>query len=277
MPRSRWFLPLVLMMSACLNLSSQAQEKPDDSMIGAKPPEGAVVLFKGTDLKGWVKRDGKSPADWPVADGIITVGKGDIMTEKPFGNFQLHLEFNVPYMPDARGQGRGNSGVYLDGIYELQVLDSYGLKPKNNDCGAIYTQLVPRVNACKPPLQWQTYDVTFKKAVVEEGKVVKKAASHGDPQRHQDDRRRGDRDHPRRRGQQGRRGWSHPAPGSRERRAISEYLDQASGLVAGGWLRRVLCEHRTGLVPRIGAHRAPYEPMRIPSVEPPKVRRRRLP
>ncbi len=98
------------------------------------------------------------------------------MTEKPFGDFKLHLEFNVPYMPKARGQGRGNSGVYLGGIYELQVLDSYGLKSKNNDCGAIYTQIVPSVNACKPPLQWQTYDVTFHKAVVDgEGKVVKKA------------------------------------------------------------------------------------------------------
>ena len=175
MPRSRWFMPLVLVLSAFFNRSSQAQEKPGDASIGAKPPEGAVVLFKGTDLKGWVKGDGKSPADWPVADGIMTVGKGNIMTDKPFGSFQMHLEFNVPYMPKAHGQGRGNSGVYLDGIYELQVLDSYGLKPQNNDCGAIYTQVVPRVNACKPPLQWQTYDVTFHKAVVEQGKVVKKA------------------------------------------------------------------------------------------------------
>ena len=98
------------------------------------------------------------------------------MTRKRFGDFKLHLEFNVPYMPKARGQGRGNSGVYLDGTYELQVLDSYGLKLKNNDCGAIYKQIVPSVNACKPPLQWQTYDVTFHKAVVDsEGKVVKKA------------------------------------------------------------------------------------------------------
>jgi Domain of Unknown Function (DUF1080) len=175
MPRSRWSMPLALVLSALFGLSSRAQEKPNDATIGAKPPEGAIELFKGTDLKGWVKRDGKSPADWPVTDGFMTVGKGDIMTEKPFGNFQLHLEFNVPYMPKARGQGRGNSGVYLDGIYELQVLDSYGLKLQNNDCGAIYTQIVPRVNACKPPLQWQTYDVTFHKAMVEQGKVVKKA------------------------------------------------------------------------------------------------------
>ena len=165
----------VLVLSAFLGLSAQGQEKPNDSTLGAKPIEGAIVLFNGTDLKGWVKRDGKTPADWPVADGGMTVGKGDIMTDKSFGSFQMHVEFNVPYMPNARGQGRGNSGVYLDGIYELQVLDSYGLKLQNNDCGAIYTQIIPRVNACKPPLQWQTYDITFHKAVLEDGRVVKKA------------------------------------------------------------------------------------------------------
>jgi len=154
---------------------SQLETKPNDSMLGAKPPEGAVVLFDGKSLDGWVKPDGKTPANWPAADGNFTVGSGNIMTQKRFGNFQLHLEFNVPYMPKARGQARGNSGVYLGGIYELQVLDSYGLTLKDNDCGAIYKQIVPAVNACKPPLQWQTYDVTFHKAVVEGGKAVKKA------------------------------------------------------------------------------------------------------
>jgi hypothetical protein len=78
-------------------------------------------------------------------------------------------------MPDALGLGRGNSGVYLTGNHELQVLDSYGLESKNNDCGAIYSQVAPAVNACKPPLQWQTYDVTFHKAQVKDGKVQKKA------------------------------------------------------------------------------------------------------
>ena len=104
---------------------------------------GAIVLFDGKGLDGWVKQDGKTPAEWPVADGIVTVGRGDIQHQK-FGDFKLHLEFNVPYMPQARGQGRGNSGVYLGGIHELQVLDSYGLKSKNNDCGAIYQQVSRR-------------------------------------------------------------------------------------------------------------------------------------
>jgi hypothetical protein len=154
-----------------------AQAEPNDSTLGKKPPEGAVVLFNGKDLEGWVKVDGKSPAAWSAADGVMTVekGAGSIRTEKTFGDFQLHLEFNIPYMPQAKGQARGNSGVYLEGIHELQVLDSYGLKPQDNDCGAIYKQVTPRVNACKPPLQWQTYDVTFHKARVKDGKVEKKA------------------------------------------------------------------------------------------------------
>jgi Domain of Unknown Function (DUF1080) len=145
--------------------------------VGAQAPEGGVVLFGGEDLSGWVKKDGKTPADWPVEDGVLTVGagKGDIRTTETFDSFRLHVEFNVPYMPEQRGQARGNSGVYLQGRYELQVLDSYGLKPQDNDCGAIYKQVAPAVNACKPPLQWQSYDVTLHSATVRDGETVKKA------------------------------------------------------------------------------------------------------
>jgi hypothetical protein len=175
MHRLHWIAPFVFMLSAAFGDLALGQEKPNDATMGAKPPEGAVVLFDGTNLAGWVKGDGKTPAAWPVADGILTVGRGGIQTEKSFGDVRLHLEFNVPYMPKAHGQARGNSGVYLAGIHELQILDSYGLKLQNNDCGAIYHQIVPRVNACKPPLQWQTYDVTFHKAVVHQGKLVKRA------------------------------------------------------------------------------------------------------
>ncbi len=153
----------------------QVDSRQTESTLGAMPPEGAIAVFDGKNLEGWVKMDGKTPADWPVHEGIFTVGRGNIMTRKRFGDFQLHLEFNVPYMPKARGQGRGNSGVYLNGNHELQVLDSYKLKLHSDDCGAIYKQITPSVNACKPPLQWQTYDVTFHKAKVEQGKVVKKA------------------------------------------------------------------------------------------------------
>ena len=157
-------------------LSAQDTPKPSDETLGAKPPAGAVVLFDGKSLDSWTARDGK-PAPWPVKDGVFAVGPGtgDIKTKDKFGSFKMHAEFNVPYMPKATGQGRGNSGIYLDGSYELQVLDSYGLKMQSNDCGAIYQQIIPKVNACKPPLQWQTYDITFTKAKREGDKVVKKA------------------------------------------------------------------------------------------------------
>jgi hypothetical protein len=174
MPRS---LPAAILVILAAAGFAAAEDTPNDSSLGAKPPEGAIDLFGGNKLEGWTRTDGKPPATWPVEDGVLTVGPRQhaIMTSKKLGDIQLHVEFNVPYMPDARGQGRGNSGVYLAGAYEVQVLDSYGLKLQDNDCGAIYKQIIPRVNACKPPLQWQTYDITFHKAVVSDGKVAKKA------------------------------------------------------------------------------------------------------
>ncbi|MHC5538129.1 3-keto-disaccharide hydrolase [Singulisphaera rosea] len=174
---SRTWLKLAVMVAPLSLPSILKAEEASASTLGIKAPEGAKVLFNGEDLKGWVKAGDKSTPDWTVEDGLMIVSprKGAIMTEAGFGDFQLHIEFNIPYMPKAKGQARGNSGVYLAGIYELQVLDSYGLTLQNNDCGAIYKQIVPSVNACKPPLQWQTYDVTFHKARAEGDKVVKKA------------------------------------------------------------------------------------------------------
>ncbi len=164
-----------LICSGSLARSAEPPPQPSDATLGAKAPAGATVLLGGEGSEGWVQSNGKTPANWRFADGILTVGHGDVMSDKTFGNFELHVEFNVPYMPDAHGQARGNSGVYLTGNYELQVLDSYGLQIQDNDCGAIYHQVKPAVNACKPPLQWQTYDVTFHKAKLDNGKVVKKA------------------------------------------------------------------------------------------------------
>lgn len=165
-----------LCLSLILIAATADDPKPKDDTLGARPPESAVVLFDG-DLSSWVKTDGETPAEWPVAGDLFTVGagQGDIRTKASFGDFTLHLEFQCPYMPDAKGQARGNSGVYLNGRYELQVLDSYGLDPQDNDCGAIYKQVKPAVNACKPPLQWQTYDVTFRKARLRDGKVAEPA------------------------------------------------------------------------------------------------------
>jgi hypothetical protein len=128
------------------------------------PPSNAVILFNGKDLNNWHTRTG-DPAGWEAKDGIMHVvpGKGDIVAEEKFTDFYLHLEWMEPDMPDAKGQAKGNSGVFLQGRYEVQVLDSYGIEvPGKGDCGAIYNQFATLVNACKPPLQWQTYDIVFR-------------------------------------------------------------------------------------------------------------------
>ena len=142
------------------------------------PRDTAVVLFDGKDLSNWTKLDGEAPA-WEIADGAMTVtaGGGDIVTRERFTDFLLHLEFMTPDMPDATGQAKGNSGVFLQGRYEIQVLDSYGIDvPGKGDCGAIYNQFASLVNACKPPLEWQTYDVIFRAARVGESGGIEENA-----------------------------------------------------------------------------------------------------
>jgi hypothetical protein len=134
--------------------------------IGERPPFGAVVLFDGSDFKHWkhTKKSAGEPVRWRLLDnGAMQVrkGTGSIVTKKKFNDFRLHIEFRTPFMPEARGQKRGNSGVYLQERYEIQVLDSYGLEGKDNECGGIYKIAEPLVNMCAPPLQWQTYDITF--------------------------------------------------------------------------------------------------------------------
>ncbi len=138
--------------------------------LGAKPPEGAIVLFDGTNTDAW--RGGRLDAE----RGILNTDGRDILTHRKFNNYVMHIEFMLPYRPEARGQGRGNSGFYQVDHYEVQVLDSFGLEGKNNECGGIYSQAAPRVNMCLPPLTWQTYDVEFTNAVVDStGKKVKNA------------------------------------------------------------------------------------------------------
>jgi hypothetical protein len=128
------------------------------------PPPGAVVLFNGQDLRNWRTRQGDA-AGWEVRDrtAVVVPRSGDIVSEEVFQDCYLHLEFRCPHMPEAKGQARGNSGVFLQGRYEIQVLDSYGVgRPGLGDCGAIYNQFAPLTNACRPPLEWQTYDVIFR-------------------------------------------------------------------------------------------------------------------
>ena len=132
--------------------------------LEAVAPAGSVVLFDGTSSDGWTARAG-APAAWRVADEVlhVTAGAGDIMTGRRFCDHFLHLEFRCPDMPEAQGQAKGNSGVFLQGRYELQVLDSYGWeRPGLGDCGAVYNKFAPLANACRPAMEWQTYDVWFR-------------------------------------------------------------------------------------------------------------------
>ena len=140
-----------------------------------KPPANAVVLFDGQSLSNWHTLDG-GPAGWKVEDGVAKVvpGSGNIVCDEVYQDIYLHVEFWLPLMAEATGQARANSGVFLQGRYEIQVLDSYGWKvPGLGDCGAIYNQHAPIVNAAKPPEEWQTYDVFFRSARIDEaGKVL---------------------------------------------------------------------------------------------------------
>jgi hypothetical protein len=146
---------------------AQGPEGPQPVVVDpggpGKPPSDAVVLFNGRDNTGWTRLDG-TPSQCTVADGVMTCKTGalDIQSTEKFRDAQIHLEFNVPYMPKERGQGRGNSGVVLQNRYEIQILDSYQNETyANGSCGALYGQSAPLVNSCRPPGEWQSYDIIF--------------------------------------------------------------------------------------------------------------------
>jgi hypothetical protein len=132
--------------------------------VGAAPPSDAIVLFDGRDLSQWQSADG-SAAKWSVSDGAFTVvkGAGDIHTKLSFGDCQLHLEWRTPSRIEGEGQGRGNSGVFLQSRYEVQVLDSYNnVTYSNGQAASIYKQYIPLVNASRRPGEWQSYDIFFR-------------------------------------------------------------------------------------------------------------------
>lgn len=127
-----------------------------------RPPSDAVVLFDGADLSAWRGRDGAAP--WKVADGALTVrpGAGNLTTKQAFGDVQLHVEWRAPAEIVGESQGRGNSGVFLMGLYEVQVLDSWQNPTYvNGQAASVYKQHVPLVNASRAPGEWQTYDIIF--------------------------------------------------------------------------------------------------------------------
>lgn len=125
--------------------------------LGLAPPEGAIALLDN--LEGWHLT--RQDWDWDEEKKSMSPGRSSNVTERVFGDAQYHIEFMCPFMPNETGQGRGNSGIYLQGRYEVQVLDSFGELPAWDYCGGIYKIAAPRIIASLPPLNWQTYDITF--------------------------------------------------------------------------------------------------------------------
>jgi hypothetical protein len=152
--------------------------------LGAKPPAGAIVLFDGKNFDEW-QHGGNRPVSWNLLEnGAMEIRSarsdedrkqgigGDIMTKKNFGDCKIHLEFRYPVEPGKAGQGRGNSGFFFQKDYEVQILNSYGLDGNWNECGALYKTSPPHVNAARPPMEWQTYDIDYKASVWKDGKKI---------------------------------------------------------------------------------------------------------
>jgi hypothetical protein len=175
-----WRVTVIALAAALIAAPAHAQtptEWPVHSMDRPRPPvvapkamdspatrpADAIVLFDGTSLDGWVQPNG-SPARWRVVDGAMEAvrGTGSIQTTREFGDIQLHIEWRSPAPPTGSGQGRGNSGVFLMGRYEIQVLDSYNNETyADGQAGAMYGQYPPDANASKPPGEWQVYEILF--------------------------------------------------------------------------------------------------------------------
>jgi len=155
------------------------EPKPYDAEA-AKAPEGATILFDGTEetFKNWTDTKGQ-PTKWKLVDGALESVRraGYLQSKQEFGSCKLHIEFATPSTPNGTGQARGNSGVFLMGQYEVQVLDSFNnVTYPDGQCGALYGRSKPLVNASRGPGEWQTYDITFHRPIFDEaGKVTRKA------------------------------------------------------------------------------------------------------
>ncbi|MFT4542813.1 MAG: hypothetical protein ACI835_005282 [Planctomycetota bacterium] len=161
---------IALSLVGCSMLwANQAEGEPEQPRIVTSgtettAPSDAMILFDGSSLDAWKHPSGEA-AKWIVADGAATVSGGSLITKQSFGDAQVHIEFATPGEPKGEGQGRGNSGVYLQGRYEVQVLDSFENQTyPNGQCGAVYGQAPPLVNTSRGPGEWQTYDIIFRAA-----------------------------------------------------------------------------------------------------------------
>jgi hypothetical protein len=155
--------------------------------LGARPPSGSIVLFDGSNFDHWVHEDGRAVTWTLLSDGSMEINPrsanqgvepaigGQIRTKREFADCHLHIEFRYPVEPGKTGQGRGNSGVFLQGAYEAQLLNSYGLAGNWNELGSLYRLSPPRVNAARPPMQWQTYDIEYRAPRFENGKLKENA------------------------------------------------------------------------------------------------------
>jgi hypothetical protein len=167
---------MALLSAFAANLQAQSQVDPKLTEVwkpvprvvtpgrGTAPPSDALVLFGGKDLSEWEGVAG-GPAKWSVGDAAFTVvkGAGDIRTKRAFGDCQLHIEWRTPAQIVGEGQERGNSGVFLQGRYEIQVLDSHdNATYVNGQAASVYKQYIPLVNASRGPGEWQTYDIYFR-------------------------------------------------------------------------------------------------------------------
>ena len=139
------------------------------------PPSDAIVLFDGSGLEQWMRIEDGEPPRWEIADGAVTVtpGAGTIRTRQSFGSMQLHLEWRPTDVISGSGQSRGNSGIFLHGLFEVQILDSWENPTYvNGQAGAVYLQSPPLVNAARRPGEWQSYDIIFTAPVYARGELV---------------------------------------------------------------------------------------------------------
>lgn len=171
------FAFLAAVASLSFAVVSGAKPQPQDkgvlkdpgasSTLGAKPPmsgidDKTVILFNGKDWSAFTDIDTSKPCGFTVLpDGTGVAGGHDTISKELFGDFQAHVEFMCP-PTNLEGQAKSNSGVYVHGRYEIQVLDSFGMEPKDNLCGGIYKVATPLVSACRPAGEWQTFDITFR-------------------------------------------------------------------------------------------------------------------